>query len=474
MTSEQETQDRNVIAKALWGYGQDTNQAAYIDNILNSTIGTMPIEKFKQQGLRNLIALRHYGQAIRSQEFDTAIKWAKSISDKEFQAYTMHKVAGYASANPATLDMARDALLSIENSLLQPSASALGQLSMAQVVRGNLDQAKELANQIKDSTLRDHCILVIDFAIQHYREPIEQVKPIAFNSADSGVYLERMALINAIHKNVAGMGEFLGYNKYFTGKEEERQRANIIGFYATVLGFSGLYDEALSLLNEIHDPKLRLIQLAGHTIFFPFSETTIQSAFLQIARTPFAIILENPIFEMAFSDQMDKAIKLLHKIENLKVRNLLFDMLVEYIYQLLEISRGHEPVPVSKAQGNNLSARTIVAGILFLLFGIASIGLSLLSLGSPGSISNTSIWEWLFLGASGLFMISSGIVWFLRKKWASLIGGIGCCLFSIFGFISISYSGVPGLCGTVAIIFLMTGVFLIIRYFIGRKKQNVS
>ena len=32
------TEDRKIIAKALWNYCQDTNQAVYIDNILYSTI----------------------------------------------------------------------------------------------------------------------------------------------------------------------------------------------------------------------------------------------------------------------------------------------------------------------------------------------------------------------------------------------------------------------------------------------------
>ena len=121
------------------------------------------------------------------------------------------------------------------------------------------------------------------------------------------------------------MGDILGYNKYTTSKQEEKEKAVFIGFWATVLAWSRPFDQALTLLENIRDPQLRLFYLGYLTSCTPLPQTTIQSTQFQLGRTPFAIGLATPIIEMACSNQMDQAIELLHRTENVKVRKVIIE-----------------------------------------------------------------------------------------------------------------------------------------------------
>ncbi len=467
MTTPLPATERKDIAEALWGYGLDPAKTALIDTIIQTTVAVMHQQDLQDQKYRDLIALRNYGLALRSRDFAAATGWARSVGEEAMRMHLLQKAGGYAASDPASTDLARAAFLCIETPSVQ--ASCLCQLSLAQVVRGDPEKARQFARDIKDPSMQTAFNVVGEFVIQHVHEPLEQVMKLA-PASDPGVYRQRMALYYAAQNNLPAMIEVLGYNKQTASVQETKTRANVTNFFATILGWAGLPDQALELDNAIQDPQLRLMQTSYLASLVPLPPASLEAIHLETGKGPFAPTLITPILIQAYSDQMGAAMTLLRSIGDGNSQAAIFHTLVGNLFDLLGLSQGRQPVPVAgTTPAKKTSGGSTLGGIVAILFGLGSL---IFLLGALLGTTSTN-WPIIFSALSSPCLIAAGIGWLGKKPWANLVGGLGLCLFSFYGFGAVIVMGSsPVFCGSVSGLFLIGGVLLIFRYFNARQKED--
>ena len=326
----QEAKDRLAISQAIQTNNQDLEKKKYLDQVLDSMDNPKIYTLIKDRNIQGLVLLGLCKRAILTQNYDSAIELAEKIQDKDLQTHVLRKIAGFASTDSSKLNIAIRAILKFSDENLQ--SDALYKLSLSREILGDFDAANVLLEEFPTTNYYQSAETVISFVAENKDEDIDKVKTAAIHD-DSGITRHRMATIYALRKDINGMIKTLE-------ETDPQYRANIFSIFAQALGFSGLHEEALTLLREIEDSNKRYQEFVYFLTFIPFSHAIISAVIVEMeglnpksAKEYLGIFMT----ELAFSNQMQYATELISKLENKELQKAVVDFLSDSSYVLYSV-----------------------------------------------------------------------------------------------------------------------------------------